>query len=734
MKADITTINHASRDDQAHTHLLDRHSVNEGRLPDIDATTRSLVDARYIYTRVGHDSRIITFEPDGRIGEGAGCCEQFWAVTESGGLISLEIWSDSALTCRLSLQPDGAWIGRWLEWERMPIRVSWHEPLDRRINASDILVAQQNLENLLRSSRRHCPLKRALELLNESGAQTPVIVYIGVASRQRGILNEQAGMTVLAFARYADEMHGRVYAIDSSQHHVDTARRMTAVYYSNIQYQVADYKDFLKQFGSGIDLLYLDLDNADEIHECFEALHDSPRLLVIPDLSIISDGAKRSFVERLKSEGYSLVDVTNQQACFAPGRHGTSVTHRSIDDVIARSCSEKMFTKRYIAKIISHDRGDFQSVQNANVLVYWPHGFGDWVFLSVILPLLECSNRYWVTRFGDDTTALFERSSFAAPMYCGTNSPHCSDGGDFRNAHFGLRYDDCDGRWASLQLPTALYRACDDQEIDCLLWSSNPETHGETGFPFHTKGRGVLRDLARCDEALMIRLAKPLPSSISFEVDAWVTRWVEARLQSFGGFGERKLCIISRNGYTGIDKNWGHIAREDMPAGKQREGEECRDFMRLMLTHDRKWMFLLMEDTLAEGDDTLRSEDLHAYSYAQLFTSPAGGAPPFALVLKALINLAELAVGVPTGPYHLAMVKPELPTVGIWIAHLPDWYDEPKSNAVHLVSRNVVDRGFDRRPGSNIDLPDYCHKKRFLGTRVVNGTDVLDAAMDVLRG
>jgi hypothetical protein len=33
--------------------------------------------------------------------------------------------------------------------------------------------------------------------------------------------------------------------------------------------------------------------------------------------------------------------------------------------------------------------------------------------------------------------------------------------------------------------------------------------------------------------------------------------------------------------------------------------------------------------------------------------------------MKVLANLADLCVGVPAGPYHLAMAKPSLPTVGI---------------------------------------------------------------------
>ncbi len=30
-----------------------------------------------------------------------------------------------------------------------------------------------------------------------------------------------------------------------------------------------------------------------------------------------------------------------------------------------------------------------------------------------------------------------------------------------------------------------------------------------------------------------------------------------------------------------------------------------------------------------------------------------------------------------------------MPRVGIWIQHLPSWYDEPNTASVHVISRNV---------------------------------------------
>ena len=54
------------------------------------------------------------------------------------------------------------------------------------------------------------------------------------------------------------------------------------------------------------------------------------------------------------------------------------------------------------------DAGRFAGLSGARILIYWPHGFGDWVHLGAIVPLLEPSNTYAVTRFGDDYVSVME--------------------------------------------------------------------------------------------------------------------------------------------------------------------------------------------------------------------------------------------------------------------------------------------------------------------------------------
>ena len=391
-----------------------------------------------------------------------------------------------------------------------------------------------------------------------------------------------------------------------------------------------------------------------------------------------------------------------------------------------------MYVREWSARVYTHDCGNFKHLTGANILIYFPHGFGDWVQLSCILPLMHPSNKYWMVRFGDDYTAVMENSRFVTPVYLGINPIQCSDGGAFHNTHFGLSEDACDGSVRRLSIPLSLYDFCQTHEIDTVLFLPYPEVWGHVEFPFHTKARHMLPYLIDPTWLNSRTIARPLKSAISFEVDPKVMNWVRTRLQNFAGYGGRKLCLISRNGYTSCGKNWGHLWREELPVGQQREGEECRDFMRLLLHKDPHWMFLVMEDALYSGDDTVRSEALNAYSFVQLFGHSSTNSLPFGLVLKALMNMADLSIGVPTGPYHLSMIKPDLPTVGIWIEHLPSWYDEPKDASVHVISRNIREHKLDKLPGSFPHCGELRYKCHWQDTRVITGQQVLEAVESLI--
>ena len=386
----------------------------------------------------------------------------------------------------------------------------------------------------------------------------------------------------------------------------------------------------------------------------------------------------------------------------------------------------------YEARVVTHDQGDFSALSGANVLIYFPHGFGDWVQFSTILPLLEPSNRYFITRFGDDSLSLMEDNAFVSPLYCGYNSPNCEDGGLFELRHFGLDYDEVDGSVKTLDLPLALHRRCRELDIDTVFWTSLPETWGEVPFPYHTKARSLLPHLVSEDRLRRADLAAPLPSTIHFQSSPWLARWVESRLTTFGGFGERKLCLISRNGYTTIGKNWGHLFREEVPGRHLREGQECRDFMRLLLKKDPRWMFLIMEDQLFEGDDTMRSPAFHAYSYAQLFGSVGGDAPPFGLVMKALVG-----PGGPVGRHPRragTFVHGEGgPPDGRPLARPPSLLVRRAESKLHSSGQPArPGRGEDLRPGSFEERAGLRYQTRWLDTLRIPGEQVLSAVEALL--
>ncbi len=83
---------------------------------------RQLIKQLFDYRRVGFDRRHMTFLPNGRVGTGAARCEWFWDIKRNADSeLILELSSGTELTCRLQLQADGSWRGRWLNFERMPV-------------------------------------------------------------------------------------------------------------------------------------------------------------------------------------------------------------------------------------------------------------------------------------------------------------------------------------------------------------------------------------------------------------------------------------------------------------------------------------------------------------------------------------------------------------------------------------------------------------------------------------
>lgn len=359
---------------------------------------------------------------------------------------------------------------------------------------------------------------------------------------------------------------------------------------------------------------------------------------------------------------------------------------------------------KVVLPVMREDRGRFARMRDARVLIYWPHGFGDWIHFGAVLPLLEPSNTYAITRFGDDYVSVMEGSGAVVPLFSGARAP--SDGEEFGARHLGLRLSACNGRARRLELPETLGDAVTAFAPDVVLWTDYPETEGRTAFPFHTKARNLARLLISPERLAAFDLAGPLRNAIDFAPAPAVARAVDERLARFVGPGVR-LGVISRSGFTAARKNWG-------------DGSEAREFVSAMRRVAGNWRFISMDDEdLGDGTAGFRAlfGDLDE---------------PFARKLKALSARIELFVGIPAGPLHFILARGHIPTVGVWRAHHPDWYDEPNPDAVHLVGKLVRDRGFDRRVASSTKPAALQHRIEYLENDEFGAERVVEAARRVI--
>lgn len=98
----------------AATQILDGRKVAIASIP-MDKTEAR----RYLYRRVGHDERLMTFLPNGSIAEGVGNCERQWKAVEGG----IQIIGDHGIIASLVVDERGVFVGRWNKFERMPIEL-----------------------------------------------------------------------------------------------------------------------------------------------------------------------------------------------------------------------------------------------------------------------------------------------------------------------------------------------------------------------------------------------------------------------------------------------------------------------------------------------------------------------------------------------------------------------------------------------------------------------------------
>ncbi|MBV8149124.1 MAG: hypothetical protein JO092_08540 [Candidatus Eremiobacteraeota bacterium] len=346
------------------------------------------------------------------------------------------------------------------------------------------------------------------------------------------------------------------------------------------------------------------------------------------------------------------------------------------------------------------DRERFAGLDGVRALVYFPHGFGDWVHLGSIAPLLEASNTYAVTRFGDDFVALMEGNRYLTPLFSGVRD--VGDGSERGARHFGLALRGCNGGRATLSLPPPLDEAVMRFAPEVLLWTDYPETEGRTPYPFHTKARNLARLLVRPERLQQFDLSQPLVSTIDFAAPLEVQQRHDDRVATLAPPGTR-LCIISRAGATAARKAWGH-------------GAQAQALVANLRAQDQRWRFVsLDEDSLGAG----------CAGFRELFGDLD---EPFARSYKALLARTDLVIGVPSGPLHAAMARGGIPIVGLWRAHHPDWYDEPNAQAMHLVGRYVRDRGFHRRPATRTKPASLQHRIAYLDSVEIPLEAVVESA------
>jgi hypothetical protein len=330
----------------------------------------------------------------------------------------------------------------------------------------------------------------------------------------------------------------------------------------------------------------------------------------------------------------------------------------------------------YRARLFDERGRRFSQLRNANVLIYWPHGFGDFVHLGYLLPLFEPSNRYWIARYGDDFSALYRNETQFRMMPTGvTNVANCF-GSSARDFHLGIRYGSQNGSSEELRVTPEFAERMRQAEIDTVLWTDYPDPNGTQTFPYHTKIRSLAQSLVAPVRLAQFDLGRRLVHASHFAADIVADTYVAQRLQAlFGGRDITELCVVLSGGHTAPKKNW--------------DEDAMRSFVETYIDARpaRRAVVLLNDSPIAEALKRARPEFVSTWD--TVFPDGTGAHDlAYAARIRAILQRSALMVGVPAGPMHLALAM-GVPTVGLWRAHHPVAYEEPNASAVHIVTRNV---------------------------------------------
>ena len=254
-------------------------------------------------------------------------------------------------------------------------------------------------------------------------------------------------------------------------------------------------------------------------------------------------------------------------------------------------------------------------------------------------------------------------------------------------------------------MPEPLLERIRAARIDAMLYTDYPEHAGGTPYPYHTKARALARDLVAPARLGTYDLSLPLPSSLRFDAPPASRAAVLSRLRSFVEPGGQ-LYAIAPGGHTNAAKTW--AAREVVELAGLLRKRDAR--ARIIAIDERSSRAFGAIDALVTTADLFGDIDV-----------------PFAHVLTTLIRASHAFIGVPSGPLHAALAIGGRPVVGIWLAHFPDWYDEPCSSAVALVGPELYRKRLDHRPASQQRPAALEHRIIAFRDRVPRAADVLDA-------
>lgn len=311
------------------------------------------------------------------------------------------------------------------------------------------------------------------------------------------------------------------------------------------------------------------------------------------------------------------------------------------------------------AAVYDERGGAFARLRGKRVLIYWPHGFGDFVHFGYVAAHLSDENVYRIARFGDAFTHLYDGNLHVAPLYTGIVSPSAGPPGF---EHLGIAFKRIRNREMEVAIPPPLSAAYFRDNLDTILYTDYPEYEGRAEFPFHTKARRLLRDLITPERLERIDLEAPLRSALTFVPSSRVQAGVDRALRAAG---IERFVLLAPGGHTNVGKAWA-----------PQEAARLRDRL------------------IARGIATVGVDEA---SFAALFAEEP---LPFSQALLGLLARASAFVGAAAGPLHAALARGGLPIVGLWSHHYPDWYDEPCASAVHFVSARAIRAKLHERPAT----------------------------------